>query len=412
MTRNSISTFLTSLTLIIALATSLVTKAQIYTPADTVACQTANIDTTLTVSLLTASPGREVYQLEGHSGLRFHSATADVVANWGLFDFNTPHFVYRFVKGETDYCVGIIPFSYFMREYTQEGRSVIEQPLNLTPEQANILAAMVAEAARPENRTYRYNYVLDNCATRPVVYIERAVGDSIIFHPSTSEADSQPPTFRSEMRRFHRNYPWYQFGIDLALGAGIDYPITTRQTAFAPVTLSQLAATATIGDSIPLVSSTHTLIPGSPDGVAEGPTLWYLTPIFICWIAAGLTALIIWLTTRHSRYPRALAALWFTLLAIAGCIVAFLVCISTHEATSPNWIILWVNPICAIVPATIFWNKARKALRIYMITNTFTLILYLIVIVFGTQSPNPAFIPLYLADLLLSISYIHQSRNA
>ena len=30
-----------------------------------------------------------------------------------MFSFDTPHFVYRFVKGETDYQLGITPYSYF-----------------------------------------------------------------------------------------------------------------------------------------------------------------------------------------------------------------------------------------------------------------------------------------------------------
>ena len=85
----------------VALAVGFLTaKAQLsQTPADSVA----------RISLLTAAPGAEVYQLEGHSGLRMTFDGTDVVANWGLFDFRTPNFVYRFVKGETDYCVGLMP---------------------------------------------------------------------------------------------------------------------------------------------------------------------------------------------------------------------------------------------------------------------------------------------------------------
>ena len=63
----------------------------------------------LRISLLTCWPGPEVYELFGHTGLRVQRISAeqpfDVVFNYGLFDFSTPHFVYRFTKGETDYCV-------------------------------------------------------------------------------------------------------------------------------------------------------------------------------------------------------------------------------------------------------------------------------------------------------------------
>lgn len=70
----------------------------------------------LRVSLLTCAPGREVYQLEGHTALRLietpDSITQndyDIVVNWGVFDFTTPNFVYRFVKGATDYMAVAIP---------------------------------------------------------------------------------------------------------------------------------------------------------------------------------------------------------------------------------------------------------------------------------------------------------------
>ena len=69
------------------------------------------------VSLVTCAPGRQIYELEGHTGLRLQWEGNDMVANWGLFDFNSPNFVYRFVKGETDYCAGICPTPYFIHQY-------------------------------------------------------------------------------------------------------------------------------------------------------------------------------------------------------------------------------------------------------------------------------------------------------
>lgn len=234
--------YFTTLLIIIALAFGFTSgaKAQASSPP-------AAPDSVISVSLLTAAPGSEIYQLEGHSGLRIRTTRVDYVANWGIFDFNQPNFIYRFVKGETDYCVGLIPFSYFMSEYAYEHRRVLEQTLNLTPGQTQRLVTLVNEAVRPESRTYRYNYVLDNCATRCIGIVEEATGDSLHFPVAMAELGDEV-TFRSVMRRYHRNYPWYQFGIDMALGSGIDYPLSVRQTAFAPVVLSEIAAHATIGD--------------------------------------------------------------------------------------------------------------------------------------------------------------------
>ena len=67
------------------------------------------------ISLITCHAGPEIYELEGHSGVRIATPAYDYVLNYGLFDFNAPGFVYRFVKGETDYMLSSCPFAFFFR---------------------------------------------------------------------------------------------------------------------------------------------------------------------------------------------------------------------------------------------------------------------------------------------------------
>ena len=131
------------------------------------------------VSLLTCSPHEEIYSLYGHSALRWHDLRAernvDVVYNWGLFDFQKPHFVLRFVFGLTDYEVGGFPYPLFLEEYKYVGSSVTEQVINLTNSEKARLSEAMRENLRPENRVYRYNYFYDNCSTRPRDIIERSI---------------------------------------------------------------------------------------------------------------------------------------------------------------------------------------------------------------------------------------------
>ena len=145
-----------------------------------VAAQAQRLD----VSLLTCFPGQEVFELYGHTAIRItDGATMDRVYNFGLFSFNQPHFVYRFVKGETDYAVGGYPTEYFTPEYAERGSKVVEQRLRLTEQQALWLFNELERLCLPENREYRYNYVLNNCATRPRDLIEQAVG-GLTYPPS------------------------------------------------------------------------------------------------------------------------------------------------------------------------------------------------------------------------------------
>ena len=86
------------------------------------------------ISLLTCAPGSEIYALFGHSAIRYENPDQkeDWVFNYGMFNFREPNFVMRFVKGETDYQLGVIPFAYFEAEYAMRGSSVYQQVLNLT----------------------------------------------------------------------------------------------------------------------------------------------------------------------------------------------------------------------------------------------------------------------------------------
>ena len=121
------------------------------------------------ISLVTCSPGTEVY---GHTALRVEipSLGVDVAVNYGLFSFDAPNFVWRFIKGETDYVVGTIGYPIFEREYTYRGSTVTLQTLNLSREEKERLVYLLNENLRPENREYRYNFLYNNWLTSLFFY--------------------------------------------------------------------------------------------------------------------------------------------------------------------------------------------------------------------------------------------------
>lgn len=356
-----------------------------------------------TISLLTCAPGPEIYSLEGHSGLRIADADGDVVANWGLFDFDSPGFVYRFVKGETDYSVGLFPTQLFVEVYRREGRRVVEQQLNLTPEQARRVKELVMRNLSPEERVYRYNYVKDNCATRPLRLVERAVGaDSITLAPAL--ADLQPGlTFRKAMRHYHKSYPWYQFGIDLALGSGIDYELARHETAFAPVALEEMMAAAVIhtsGGDIPLVKATRVLVDAAPDAAVCPPTPFWLSPVAVFWLLAAATLLITLRDLRRGRLTARFDLIFYGLLGLTGCVLTFLIFISVHEATSPNYLYLWINPLCLFIAAAALLRRQPQWAAWLQLFNILGIAGYIGIAAFGIQAINAAFVPLMLSDIM------------
>lgn len=131
----------------------------------------------LEVSLLTCSPGDIAYTMYGHSAIRVHNITTgkDVVFNYGMFNLDEDNFVYKFVKGETDYVLGAEPADFFFGRYARKGESITEQVLNFTQAECWRIFEYISINIRPENRTYRYNWLYDNCTTRARDMIERAV---------------------------------------------------------------------------------------------------------------------------------------------------------------------------------------------------------------------------------------------
>lgn len=383
-------------------------------------CTAKSADTTRpeveSVALLTCHPGDEVYELEGHTALRFiFSDGKDLTVNWGLFDFNSPNFLYRFVKGETDYRMGATPTVHFLNQYSSEGRRVDQTPLNLTPAEREKLVWLIDSTMRIGSPVYRYNYVLDNCATRPVDYLEKAIGHPLQFADTTALGDKAGTTFRGDMTAFHRNYPWYQFGIDLALGPYIDNTLTSREHLFAPVSLALMVDGAMRPDPenpeayISLSSPRFELLPdlgGGPDT----PTPWPFTPIAVCSFFCLITIIISIIDLHRHSISRWFDTIYFNIAGLAGLLLTFLIFVSVHYATSPNWLYLWLNPLCFIGGTLIWIKKYRKAVILYQIINFAAIAALCVAVIYGAQAINFAFIPLLAADALRAVVYIRSAK--
>ena len=383
-------------------------------------CTAKSADTTRpeveSVALLTCHPGDEVYELEGHTALRFiFSDGKDLTVNWGLFDFNSPNFLYRFVKGETDYRMGATPTVHFLNQYSSEGRRVDQTPLNLTPAEREKLVWLIDSTMRIGSPVYRYNYVLDNCATRPVDYLEKAIGHPLQFADTTALGDKAGTTFRGDMTAFHRNYPRYQFGIDLALGPYIDNTLTSREHLFAPVSLALMVDGAMRPDPenpeayISLSSPRFELLPDLGGGPAT-PTPWPFSPIAVCSFFCLITIIISIIDLHRHSISRWFDTIYFNIAGLAGLLLTFLIFVSVHYATSPNWLYLWLNPLCFIGGTLIWIKKYRKAVILYQIINFAAIAALCVVVICGAQAINFAFIPLLAADALRAVVYIRSAK--
>ena len=292
------------------------------------------------VSILTCDPGREVYSMYGHTAIRISDPAQglDAVFNYGVFSFETPNFLYRFAKGETDYLLVGQRFSSFLGEYEHDQRSVYEQVLNLSAEGKEKLYYALLENAKPENRQYRYNYFTDNCATRVRDMVERNAGGTVQF------PNHQPTkSYRELIKDFHHSFRWIDFGIDLLISRPADVPIAGYGHMFLPEYLFDQFSGAEIssnGTTQPLVRETRTLVE-FPNHKLQSDLPWPA-------IVFGLFFLLIaFFTIRGYLQKKNTTRIDYWLLAlsgISGLIMSWFALYSEHPAVSPNYNILWAFP--------------------------------------------------------------------
>lgn len=351
----------------------------------------------LRISLLTCGAGDEIYSLFGHTALRVEDRTTgrDVVYHYGVFDFDTPNFALKFALGETDYQMGMTSYKRFLSEYAWLGRSVEQQVLDLTPEEARRLADRLAENYRPENRVYRYSYFYDNCATRPRDQVEQAV-EGHVDYGRDMESRATGQTFRSIMRHYAEGHPWSRFGMDFCLGSKADEPVNLRETMFVPFNVRDYFATAQIaapdGTARPLTRPTETLVP-CPDTHTTQEDQGF-TPLRAALLLFAATAGATIYGLKRKRPLWGIDAVLFAAAGLAGIIPAFLVLFSQHPAVSPNYLLLVFHPLHLLCLPWMLRRVSQCRRSRYMAANFTVLTLFILLWAVIPQRFDLAVLPL------------------
>ena len=112
----------------------------------------------LRISLLTCTPGEELYSIFGHSALRVidSNSVTDYVFNYGTFDFGDEDFYLKFTRGKLLYFVSIDRTQDFIFDYINEGRGITEQVLDLSGNEKKEIQHALIENLKEENRFYKY----------------------------------------------------------------------------------------------------------------------------------------------------------------------------------------------------------------------------------------------------------------
>ena len=303
----------------------------------TAGAQSMNNNDSIQISLLTCSPGKEVWAQYGHTAIRYYDKEKglDLAINYGIFSLDQTYFIPRFVLGMTDYRMGIQAMDDFLAQYSYEERGVVEQVLNLSPKDKEVIYEALQENMKPENVVYRYNYFFDNCTTRARDMIVNHLHGRVVYPPAKPDA-----TFRSMIHKWNYKDKWSQFGEDLLLGVNADRKTTKSEQQFLPENLRVDFDKATYNGK-PLVKETNELLPAE---TTEAEPSSLLSPILVAFLFATISIIITLFSYRKQRVYWLWDAVLMLTSGLIG-IILFIMIFSQHPCVSLNFIIFFFNPL-------------------------------------------------------------------
>jgi len=326
----------------------------------------------LRIYLMTMDVGDDIYELFGHDAIWVHDPTRpiDTVYNWGVFDFNTPGFVPRFLLGDMRYMMTGDQLDLTIAYYKHLNRHVWAQELDLTDAEKQALVAFVRWNVRPENATYRYNYYRDNCSTRVRDAIDRVTGGQVRAQLKAIKTDQ---TYRSHSLRLMQGMKPIVVGVDLLLGRPTDFRLTADEASLLPVELMNHLRTVKLdGGKRPLFKNSFVVNESTrPPETAPVPQLWK----GLIHLGLALAALVVWLGRGlHEGRRRRVAAFTISFLAavlgILGLIITLLVTVTDHIAAHANENMVMLEPLWLVVAAMAPVMILRGASKPWVVTVT------------------------------------------
>ena len=296
----------------------------------------------ISFSLLTVGAGNPIETRFGHTILRLQdqSTGADLAFNWGIYDFSTPAFYWRFYLGDARYLLAVDRTANLLRYYRlAERRLVVENRLNLTEQQKRKLYGRLRSNLQPDQRSFVYIHLRDNCATRIRDHLDAVLGGAL---QELHQKKPTPYTYRELIRDHSRHVWWAYLALDVFGNGLMDLPLTQWQAMFLPNRLqSYLNQTPQVSDRGNLVQSTNLLGPKRliidlPDRnkVAQ-PYLWLAGGL---WVFAGMLFCLALTPNNLGRWLYSLGVIaWALFNSVLGSIIVVNGFLTHHMELAANF---------------------------------------------------------------------------
>ncbi|MDM1407387.1 DUF4105 domain-containing protein [Myroides sp. DF42-4-2] len=327
------------------------------------------------ISVLTCGTGKELYALFGHTAIRVYDPAQgiDRVYNYGLFDFRTPNFYGKFVKGDLLYFVGYDDYERFVMNYAYDNRSVVEQELNLSHTQKQKVWNNLNQSLKEENRYYIYKFIDQNCTTKVVDVL-----NDVLPTPVEISVEGNTATYRTILNTYLKDRYFEMLGINLIFGNKVDHP---SNLLFLPDKF-QLGLTQTKNADLPLVQDEITVFQAEQ----TENYVWWNT----YWFASLLVLFLMGLAVNN-----VVRSVYFILFGLLGCFFFLVGFYSLHGELLWNNVVFLCNPLLILIPFVKNLNKIKSILGIIVVI---LLILYIVLNLYSEKLIIT--LPLYLLTLV------------
>ena len=337
------------------------------------------------ISIITCDTGNESYSLFGHTAIRIKDEinNFDAVYNYGAFDFATPNFVAKFVKGDLQYFAVANTFSDFMSQYTYEKRSVYEQELNIPLSYKQKIYDNLTHSLASSDSYYTYKFIDKNCTSMVVEILNKNLGSNVIVKKVDTEK-----TYRSILFPYFDGSFFEKLGTSIIFGNKVD---EKGDRIFLPFELQK---------SLKLISFRNNLL--SKDSVVllnfkkeTKSSIW--NNFYIFSILLGFIILV---------NKKGIDIFYFSIMGVLGVFFVFVGFYSFHKELTYNYNILLFNPVLLVLVYSILRKKAKWIVNLSILNLGF-LMLYLILMI--NKIHLLIVTPLIITSVILLIKTI--SRN-
>jgi hypothetical protein len=309
------------------------------------------------VSVITCDTGNESYAMFGHTAIRITDLdnNLDVVYNYGAFDFATPNFVAKFIKGDLQYFAVANRFADFMQQYTYEKRSVYEQelivPLVYKQKLFNNLTAVLASS----ESYYTYKFIDKNCTSMVVDILNKTLGGQIIVKKINTDL-----TYRAILYPYFDHSFYEKLGTSIIFGKKVDKYGTT---IFLPLELRKSLQLIQYENHL-LFKESQTLLDIKKESPSSSWNHFYTYALLL-----GLIVLM---------NNRGVDLFYFLIMGLLGIFFVFVGVYSYHQELAYNYNVLLFNPALLVLLYFMLTNNKKWIIRLCVL-NVLSILVYLIV---------------------------------